>query len=176
MASTHGFMDGSQNFRFKYKAQDNLATGSGSENINPATDVTLYDPKTIIGVLQRNQYTQHAFDILRKCGRLHELRTPLTAITIFVPLYIKEPPRSMVERRRFFLAHTLKRVCLPDQLLGVDAMYLYTGLKRVLCRDVAGTIILDVNPHRSIIGWEVIGNSIVYYIDEALVYRTLPSF
>ena len=166
MTTLQGYTDGSYDYRQMYDIKDLKG---------PLPQPTIRCD-TLLGALSENPYCHEFTKIVKAVPEMAALfNDSQSSFTLFVPL--SDLPSWKADSyflRKFILLHTLDRP-LPYKFLATSPMmYVNTRLPdvRILVENL-NTLKPLLNRSATILGQQVVGNAVIYYISQSLHDQTL---
>ena len=167
MATLQGYTDGSYDYRQMYNIKD-------TQGPLPKPVIKI---NTLLDALQQNvQCSEFAKMVMSLPDMAARFNNSQANFTVFVPLSdIRIPSNDSYHTRQFVLLHTLERAYPYKFLATARMMTLDTRLPgtKILVENLGNPKPL-LNRHAQILGQQIVGNAVIYYIDRALQLDTNP--
>jgi hypothetical protein len=167
MATLHGYMDGSYDYRQMYNIKD----------LKGPLPIPLIKENTLLGALNSNpncvEFTKLVMSLPDMAARFN---CSQASFTVFVPLSgICLDTTDSYRIRQFILLHTLNHA-YPYKFLATSPMMIIdTRLPgtKILVENL-GTPRTILNRHVQIVAAETVGDAVIYYIDHSLCLDRNP--
>lgn len=167
MASLQGFMDGSYDYKQFYNIKD-LA--------GPLPKPAIHC-NTLLGALEKNKDCIQFVSLLKSLPMSAIYNNNQASFTLFVPIanYCNVNINDSYKVRQFILLHTLEHAVSYPFLKSSKGMLLNTRLpgSNILVENIYTDTPL-LNRQSKILGQQIVGNSVIYFIDVPLCLDQNP--
>lgn len=166
MTSTHGYMDGSYDYKQMYTIQD----------LRGPLPIPEIHSNTLFGALASNPDVSYFTEMITKTQLIGVLNNKQGDFTLFVPLNSGIPQYFRDEcdykTRRLILFHMLEHAVPEPFIKGSRAMLVNTripGSKLLVENNPLLSPIPLINRTSQVIGSQKIGNAMIYFLDRIIV-------
>lgn len=161
MASLQGYMDGSYDYKQMYNIKD----------IRGPLPKPVIHKNTLLDALHSNpKCLEFARMVMSLPDMSAKFNNSQANFTVFVPLsdmYL--PSNDSYHVRQLILLHTLEHAYTYQFLASSRMMWLNTRLPGTkLLIENLGTPRTMINRHAQILGQQMVGNAVIYFIDQSL--------